>query len=775
MKSPKVLGWAAAGVVLAGAAAVMLCRPAGSGSVFGRLTKGRDFNVVLVTLDTVRADALGCYGRGDVETPALDGFAARGVRFDRCYAQTPLTLSSHATLLTGTQPLFHRVRDNGAFVVPQKMVTLAELFRDKGYATGAFIGAYVLDSQWGLDQGFDLYYDKFDLKKYRRVSLETVRRPADEVMDTALPWLESRKDKPFFAWIHLYDAHAPYLPPPPYDARYAGRPYLGAIAFIDAQIGRLRQFLETSGLLDRTLIVVAGDHGEMLGEHGETTHGFFLYQAALRVPLIIATPFPQFRGVVAAEPAGLVDVLPTVCRMTGLPVPDEVQGRSLVPAFSGRPGRKPPLVYSETFYPRFHFGWSELESVQDGRWKLILAPRPELYDLAADPREENDLAGREPGVFRDLKARAAAFMARAGRNAYQMDAAKVDAATRERLAALGYVASFTDQAKLAGKALADPKDKIAVYNALAEARETARAGRPDEAVATIRRIVAADPQIPDAYFNLGSLLAEQGKLDEAIAAFERVLEIKPDEGFAALNIVTCYERSGRPDEAERFALDYLRKGVEEPHLFALLGRMKLDQKKYDEAVPYFERSVELDAEPAGSLDALATIAMARGDLSRAAEYLRRALAIEPDRPNIHYRIGWIAEKQGRTTEAEAEYRAELRVSPKHFQALYYLARIYDAAKDFGKEREALEKALEADPKSPLPCFYLARLDLAVEERYPEAIELARRGIALGPGPDDLATGYFLLAELYGRVGDTARSREYAAKGRALAAANRKRP
>ncbi len=773
MRSRTVLGLAAAGTLLAGAAALLWLRPGGES--FRRLTKGRDFNVVLVTLDTVRADALGCYGRRDVETPVLDAFAGDGVRFDRCYAQTPLTLSSHATLLTGTQPLFHRVRDNGAFTVPEGMVTLAELFKAKGYATGAFIGAYVLDSQWGLAQGFDLYYDNFDLQDSRKISLESVQRPAGEVLDAALPWLEGRGGRPFFAWVHLYDPHAPYEPPAPYDARYADRPYLGEIAYMDAQLGRLRRSLEANGLLDRTFIVIAGDHGEMLGEHDETTHGFFLYQAALRVPLIVVTPFPRYRGVVAAGPVGLVDVLPTICRMTGLPVPAEVQGRSLVPAFSGGPDRGAPLVYSETYYPRVHFGWSELAAVQDGRWKLILAPRPELYDLAADPAEANNLAEREAGVFAELGARARTFMARAGRNAYEMDAAKVDAATRERLAALGYVGSLTDPAKLAGRALADPKDKIAVYNGLAAAREAAKAGRPDEALEAVRRVLAADPDIPDAHFTLGGLLAEQGRFEDAIAAFEQVLALKPDEGFAALNIVTCYERLGRPEEAERSALEFLKTGLAEPYLYVRLGSLKLGQKKFDEAEAYFEQAVERDAGTAGSLDALATIAMTRGDLGRAEGLLRRALAAEPGRPNIHYRIGWIAEKQGRAEEAEAEYRAELRTSPKHFQALYNLSRIYDAARDYAKERETLEKAMAADPKAPLVYFYLARLHLTQGERYPEAIDLVRRGLALGPPPAEAAAGYFLLADLYGRVGDAARSREYAAKGRALTAANPKRP
>jgi arylsulfatase A-like enzyme/Tfp pilus assembly protein PilF len=761
---------AAAGIVVAAAAAVyFLAKPAEPG--FGRLTQGRDFNVVLVTLDTVRADALGCYGRRDIRTPTLDALAAQGVRFESCFAQTPLTLTSHVTLMTGTQPLFHGVRDNGAFVVSPKMITMAELFKAKGYATGAFIGAYVLDSQWGLDQGFDVYYDKFDLKKFQRISLESVRRPANEVLDAALPWLEARKGGPFFAWIHLYDAHAPYTPPAPYDRQYAALPYLGEIAFADAQLLRLRRFLESNGLLDRTFIVVAGDHGESLGEHGEATHGFFIYRSTLRVPLIIATPFPQFQGIVSAEAAGLVDVLPTVCRMAGLPVPDEVQGRSLLPAFFGRSDRKPPLIYSETYYPRFHFGWSELKAVQNARYKLILAPEPELYDVAADPGEEHNLVSTEPRVYRDLSAEAETFMRKAGRNAYQLDTSNIDAKARERLSALGYVGSFTDQAKLRGKALADPKEKISVYNELAQARDLAKDGKPGVAIDAIRRVITADPDIPDAYFTLGSLLAQDQRPEEAVEAFKQVLERKPDEGFAAFNIVRIYEQMGQLEEAERFAMEYLRKGFEEPQLLLMLGNMKLLRKDYDAAIPYFERTLALDAESADSCDALATAYIAKGDLARAGDYLRKALALDPRLANVHYRIGWIAEKQGRVEDAEAEYLKEIEISPAHFKALYNLARIYGSTGRPDQERQMLEKGLAADPKFPLTYLYLARLDLARNERYAEAIDLAQKGIGLHPEPADLAMGYSLLSELYRRVGDAARSQDYAAKGRALAAAN----
>ena len=761
---------AVAGVALAGVALALggaSCRP-------GTPWTGRDFNVVLITLDTTRADRLGCYGCKDIATPTIDRLAARGVRFDRCYAQTPMTLPSHTTLMTGTLPLYHGVRDNGGFLVPQRLTTMAELFKGKGYETGAFIAAYVLDSKWGLNKGFDTYYDNFDLNKFRRVSLDTVQRPANEVLDAALPWLEARKGKRFFSWIHLYDPHSPYEPPAPYDRMYAAQPYLGEIAFADSEIARLWRFLETSGLLDRTLIVFAGDHGESLGEHEEKTHGFFVYQAALHVPLIITTPFSKLQGRVSSEVVGLVDVLPTVCEMAGLAVPAEVQGKSLVAAFDRRRPGGADLVYSETYYPRFHFGWSDLKCVQDGRHKLILAPVPELYDIVGDPGETKNLVYERKKVYEDMSAAAEAFIRRAQRNAYEMDASKVDAETREKLAALGYVGAFTDPAKLRGKVLANPREKIGVFNQLSEARELGMNGKPEEAIRMIRAIIASDPDITDAYFTIGSLYVQEEKYGEAIDSFKQVLDRKPDETFAAINIARAYEKMGRFGEAGSFIRDYLAKGFEEPELTYLAGRMAFLLKKYDEALPYLEKCLSTRTEPAGTHDILAAIDIVRNDLAGAEENLRLALEANPRLANAHYKLGWIAEKQGRPGDAEAEYLKELAITPKHVKALYNLARIYQASGRPEKEREALEKCLEADPKFALAYFYLARLDLERGERYADAIELVRKGIDLKPDPAELGLGYSLLADLYQRTGDDARARECAAKARALAAASARR-
>ena len=273
-------------------------------------------NVVLVTLDTTRADHLGCYGDADARTPAIDGLATGGILFSQAATPAPLTLPAHASILTGLYPTYHGVRLNGTTALGPDRTTLAEVFSERGYRTGAFVGAFVVDGRWGLNQGFATYDDRFDLGKFKRLDLAAVQRPGNEVVDAALEWLNGRRDQPFFAWIHLYDPHSPYEPPEPFRTQHGARGlaglYDGEIAFADQQVGRLVSWLETAGLTGRTIVVIAGDHGEGLGSHGEGTHGFFLYDYALHVPLIISTPFDQLRGGRVDDQVSLVDVFPTV-------------------------------------------------------------------------------------------------------------------------------------------------------------------------------------------------------------------------------------------------------------------------------------------------------------------------------------------------------------------------------------------------------------------------------------------------------------------------------
>ena len=762
-------------LALAGLAAFLLIRPRTAN--FARLRGDKDYSVILVTVDTLRADKIGCYGAALAKTPAMDAFAAAGVRFTNCIAQTPLTLPSHTTIMTGTLPIHHGVRDNGGFVVPEELETMAEAFRARGYATAAFVAAYVLDGKWNLDQGFDTYHDKFDLSRFEKISLAEVQRPANEVIDEALGWLEANKSGKFFAWIHLYDPHSPYEPPEPYRSDFPSHPYLGEVAFTDSQLARLQGFIDTAGLRDRLFLVLAADHGESLGEHQEQTHGFFIYQAALHVPLIIVTPFPALRGVVSRETVGLVDILPTVCEMSGIDIPAAVQGRSLVPSFF-RPGAgEDRLAYAETYYPRYHYGWSELTSVQDGRFKLILAPVPELYDLERDPGEEKNLVYLEKGVFEDLSARAEALMSDAGRNALEVDLGKVDEETREKLAALGYVGSFMDSSKLRGQRLADPKDKIVVFNELSRAREAGMEGDFDEAVRTIEAILEEDPTISDAHFSLGNILYKARRLPEALEAFKKSHDLKPDDSFTVINISNCYLAMGRFEEAERFVLDYIASGFEDAQLYFLLGNLKVHRNEPDPALSYFEKCLELNPRSASAHNAMAAVFLnreAEGDLARAEEHVSAAAAINPTLLSLRYNTAQLREKQGRLAEAADLYLRELEDAPKTYKALYNLSRVYRLMGREDDELETLRRTIEVEPDFPLSYFYLARIHLRRGIDYEEAVALVEKGIALRPAPSELPLGYFLLADLYNRLGDMAKSEEYARKGQAAAEAAKAR-
>jgi arylsulfatase A-like enzyme/predicted Zn-dependent protease len=770
--SRKTLVFAAA-VLVAGAGFLAFVLLRGRTPNFSRLRDGKDFSVILITVDTLRADKVGCYGNPLVRTPTMDAFAAKGIRFEDCISQTPLTLPSHTTIFTGTLPIYHGVRDNGGFVVPAELETMAEAFKAKGYRTAAFVAAYVLDSKWGLNQGFDTYFDKFDLSRFERISLGEVQRPANEVMDEALAWLDKNKDGKFFAWIHLYDPHTPYEPPEPFKSEYARNPYLGEIAFADSQLARLSEFVDGQGLRDRLFLVLAADHGESLGEHRESTHGFFIYQAALHVPLIVVTPFKRLQGVVSPGTVGLVDVMPTVCEMAGIPTPAAVQGKSLVPSFFSPGAAAARLAYSETYYPRYHYGWSELRSFQDGRFKLILAPVPELYDLGKDPGEEKNLVYIEKNAYEDLSARAAAQMEAAGRNALEVDLKKVDEETREKLAALGYVGSFTGSSKLPGQKLADPKDKIGIFNDLSRAREYGLGGHADEAIKTIQAIIAEDPTIGDAHFSLGNVLYKAKRFPEAAEAFKKALELKPDDSFAAINVANCYQAMGRYDEAEKFILDDIAKGFEDSQLYFLLGNIKVHHGQPDKAIPYFEKCLEGNPRSASAQNALGAVYLNRdgaGDLARAEERLAAAAAINPTLMSLRYNMAQVREKQGRLDEAADLYLQEIRDAPKSYKALYNLSRVYRQMGREDEELETLRKTIDIEPEFPLPYLHVARILLRRGGDYQEAIDLAKKGIELRPSPAELPLGYFLLADLYNRIGMNALSEDNARKGQAAAAA-----
>lgn len=432
--------------------------------------KLRQMNVLLITIDTLRADRLSCYSNKYVQTPNLDRLAQEGVLFESCICQTPLTLPAHATILSGTYPLYHQVRDNGGFVVPQKLLLLSEILRKYDYSSSAFVAAYVLHSKWGLNRGFDVYSDTFKQNSEDKIiSLDEIQKRASEVLRGASAWLAKKKDKKFFSWIHLYDPHAPYDPPSPFKEKYARRPYEGEAAYTDEELGKFFAFLKKEGLWDNTLIVVTGDHGESLWEHKEETHGFFVYDSAVWVPLVIKAPivFPVSRVKNVVEH---VDVVPTILGMLDIPIPESVQGKSLLGLMWAKEQNWPDTAFTETFYPRLHFGWSELSAMYHQNWKYILAPTEELYDLSKDRAEKENLTRRSDSQAAKMRAALEKFSREKSQGALTPQAnQRLDRESIKKLASLGYISSFSDVGQR--KDLADPKEKIKVHNELNDAKQ----------------------------------------------------------------------------------------------------------------------------------------------------------------------------------------------------------------------------------------------------------------------------------------------------------------
>jgi len=431
-----------------------LARVAAAALVLGACqvrTTPRVTGVVIVTLDTTRADRLPAYGFGGVDTPALDSLARRGVVFERAMSVAPLTLPAHASLFTGVYPPRHGVRDN-ADALSAARPTLASLLRAHGFRTAASVGSIVLTADRGLGRGFDAYCDDIGRTSEGRLRAQ---RPGNEVMDDALAWLKTVGHQPFFLWVHLYDVHQPYAPPEPYGTRYREMPYLGEIAFADEQIGRLLRALDSHALTDRTAVVVAGDHGESLGDHGEEAHGLFIYESVLHVPLIVSAPGIRPRRV--AAPVSSVDLTPTVLELTGIEAGD-MDGISLRRLLIAGGAASERSIYAESMFPR-RFGWSPLRAVRDGRFKFIDAPRPELYDLDADPEEQENLIAGRPAI-------AAALAAKLGPDTGVAHRAAIDPSVGQRLASLGYVApalAAPPHTSASGRA-DDPKDHVEGYN-----------------------------------------------------------------------------------------------------------------------------------------------------------------------------------------------------------------------------------------------------------------------------------------------------------------------
>jgi choline-sulfatase len=743
-----------------------------NGEALGHLPSGvrpDDLNLLLITLDTTRADRMHAYGFDGIETPNFDRLAREGVLFDEAVAPAPLTLPAHSSIFTGAYPPAHGVRDNGGFFLDEKETTLAERLQSRGFATGGFVGAYVLDHKWGIAQGFQTYFDDFDLSKYQTLSLGSVDRPGNEVADRALAWLDKASTSRFFGWVHFYDAHSPYTPPEPFKSRYAGRPYVAEIAFVDSQVGRLLNYLDAHDLVKNTIVVVMGDHGESLGEHGESTHGFFVYQATMHVPLVIRAPYDAMVGRRVADTVRSIDILPTVLELTSIKTSDRLEGTSVVPLMTGAKKELGLPAYSEAIYPRFHFGWSDLRALTAGRFKFVAAPRPELYDLQQDPTESKNIYAERQALGDRLNQELLALEGRMSANASApKPAVEVDPEARERLAALGYVGTFVTAATPDRAGLADPKDKIQLFNLMTQAREAARHDKDsDEGLKALQRVVDQDPKVIDAWFMMGNEYYRRHDYTRAIDRYKRALELKPDYDLVVINMANAYRALGKDQEAMVGYRRFMELDPKNAQIRYETAQILIDNGKLEEARIELTHALELEPKLAAARNALGVLALRRGDVGGAEREIRAAIAEKADVRLAHYNLALLAEQQGDFQRAIAEYTKEIELHANSYKASFNLGKLYERVGDRTAQIDAFRKAIEMNPSFAEGHLFLAKAYLDTEQNLDEAVRLARRGIELAPASDYAPLGHYVIADVYSRRGRRADAEQEAARGRAL--------
>ena len=678
---------AAAAVVVAVAAGWLLT-PRGRTPAPTAPTAQRD-NILLITLDTTRADRIGAYGYARARTPRLDRLAAEGARFDAAFSPAPITLPAHASIFTGLYPFEHGVRNNGNFYLEDRVETLATRLHEHGYRTGAFVSAFVLDRRYGLARGFETYDDRMQGASAQVVALEAERR-GDRTSAALNAWLDAHASgsAPFFAWLHLFDPHEPYRAPQPFGGAFTDSPYDGEIAFVDAIIASVLDKLAERGVRERTIIAIIGDHGESLGDHGEETHSMLVYDPAIRIPLILWRPGRIPNGVVVTRPVRATDLAPTLLELVGAPGLSASHSRSLAPLLTGKPSSDAEPIYAETYLPQFYMNWAPLRTLRDDRWKYIDAPSPELYDLVQDPGERNNLAVSQPRTAHGMRA---TLMKLTGGTAGTMSALRVDREVAEKLAALGYVgAGEAATARPASQARRNPRDMIAVFNRLRRANSAVRDRRFEEALTSLREVLSDDPENAFAQLVLGSAYMGMEQYKPAIAQFRKYVALVPTSSYAHQWMAICYVRLGDKDNALREAAAALAIDPKATDARILRGGVLASRGQYDPAVAELRTAAQTDPGKliirvdlakvlveAGrpeegrreydgvlakdprftpALTGLGALEATSGQFDRAVLLFRRALDVEPANAETRFNLARVLEAHGQRHEALAEYR-----------------------------------------------------------------------------------------------------------------------
>lgn len=676
-------------------------------------------NVILISIDTCRADYLSCYGHQRITTPNLDKLAKHALLFENVISPVPITLPAHGSMLTGLIPPSHGARDNIGYQLSPSNLTLAEIMQSNGFSTGGVISSFVLDSDFGLDQGFDTYDDEFD---YARDSTLGAERIGSETTEHAINWIEAHCGDKFFLFVHYYDPHVNYEPPEPFSTEYSDDLYAGEIAYTDHCIGKLLTYLKEQNLYDSSLIIVAGDHGEMLGEHNELTHTYYIYQSAIKVPLIIK-PAGKVKAHRIKKPVGLIDIAPAVCGFVGVEPPGHMQGYDLSRYVQGgQPAPADRAYYCESIIAAVSFNANMLTGLVTDRFKYIHTTRPELYNLTDDPSESNNLIEKEPQRARILRDRLEVMLDEASRKKADENTKVLDERTIAKLQSLGYVGSNTRTDTAFDETKQDPKDLIRVYNNYQNFLSKVHYNQTEAATQIARDIIAEYPMLKEANLFLAIQAMGAGQYEKAVPYLNRLVEMKFDLFKVHFNLGVALSHLDEFDDA----IENLNKALQiNPKAFKVhneLGGVLRRWEQTDRAVEHYKKSLELDPEQAIILGTLAGMYSNSKDYVNAVMYWKKALALQPNWTTALNNLAWIhvsavdTEFYNPTDAIILAQKASGLTGHNNALILDTLAAAYAADGNFSKAAEVAQKAVDAAGRQDKDLAEKIRIKLAEYRR-----------------------------------------------------------
>ncbi len=632
----------------------------------------RNFNLLIITIDTLRADHVGIYGYKKIKTKNIDFLGKNGVLFSQAFCHVPLTLPSHCSLFTGTLPIFHGVRDNG-YRLPSFNLTLAEILKEKGYKTAAFVGAFPLDSRFGLDKGFDVYDDLYGSKNIVR-DLSFIERKAEEVNKKAMEWLVQNQNNKFFVWIHYFDPHTPYEPPSPFKKEYAGREYDGEIAYTDYIIGELLKKLNQLNLIEETLIILTSDHGEGLGDHNEKTHGIFVYDSTLRVPLIFHSPKILPKGRTVSDQVGLIDIMPTVLDLMGFEKNPDVQGKSFkTTLFKNKPSPH-EYCYFESVAAMMDRNWAPLQGIRTEEWKYIDAPIPELYDLKKDPEEENNIIDSNPRIAQRLrKELQKAIKDYSSPRSSHIFQTEIDEETREKLMSLGYITGR----KIEGETeRPDPKTMIEVDNMFNEAIIASEIGKLEMASQLYGKVLEKQPNFLIGYEYAAYNYYKMGKIEEAIKLLEKAISLNLTNSSLLARLGLYYQEVGKFEESAQILERVIQQDKNYAEAYNYLGVTYYKKDQMAKAIDSFKQALMLDKDYAMAMNNLGNCYLALKKYDLAEEEYKKAISVDDHLASVHNGLAVAYYRQDMVREALLSWEKSLELDPQQTDTLYNLGRVY---------------------------------------------------------------------------------------------------